>query len=316
MIKDICLIIVLCMAAGCSSNDNNIKPMVSTPLVIDYFGVLRGYLEPCGCGGQPNTGGIPRRITYMEKQREKWDNILFIYANNWFGQTTPNDKLRADILLKTLPEMGFDALGLYDKDFSFGFSRAESLVKNIPGYVNGNIRYATGALFTVSATKTFSFNNITTIEGDTINLNVGITGVCSLMHQDRFERFLGNEYSKINITDPTSELEKILPTLSETNDLLIVIYGGFPKQIVPLAEKFPEVNIWIGGETGQIHSLEPLKVGDSFIVENNDKGRHGAQLRLHFDRGKNIKYYTTQVVYVDEDYPPEPKLQSMLEVLH
>jgi hypothetical protein len=252
----------------------------------------------------------------MQKQREKWDNILFIFADNWFGLQTPNDKTRAGILIDTIPGMGFDVLGLYDKDFVFGLSTAENLVRNIPGYINGNIKYATGALFTESATKTFTFNNIITSEGESINLKVGITSVCSLDHNERFERFLKDDYSKIIISEPTSELEKIIPALSEYNDLLIVIFGGSVKQITPIAEKFPEVAVWICGETGQIYSMEPLRVGNAFIVANNDKGRHGAQIQLHFDKNKNINFYETCVVYVDEEYSPEPELQKKLDALH
>ncbi len=107
----------------------------SDKLVILYTGDLRGELEPCGCAEETDLGGIRRRASVVEQQRELNQDLILVSAGGLISSNTWQDKIKAEYIYSAMNKMAFDSVGVQWRDLSYGAEFATSV--DVP-WVSGN----------------------------------------------------------------------------------------------------------------------------------------------------------------------------------
>ena len=96
-------------------------------LTIAYSNDLMGALYPCNCPGKA-FGGLARRATFLEMVRDTTDNLLVVDAGDFFGSDVTFGKTKADVMVNSLVQMGYDAAVVGECDFGLG---VDNLVRRV-----------------------------------------------------------------------------------------------------------------------------------------------------------------------------------------
>jgi hypothetical protein len=76
--------------------------------VVFAAGDLRGELRPCGCSPEGQMGGLPRRLTYLERHRD--GAAVVVDLGNNFPDPSAQGRLKADVIQALLKRSGVRAL--------------------------------------------------------------------------------------------------------------------------------------------------------------------------------------------------------------
>ena len=89
-------------------------------LRVIYSSNLNGELEPCGCTMEGDFGGIHRRATEVDKQREKAPELILISGGGLLDTYSSGEQIKNNYILKGLEKLSYDAVGLQWRDLAFG----------------------------------------------------------------------------------------------------------------------------------------------------------------------------------------------------
>lgn len=219
------------------------------PLALVASGDTSGWITPCGCASN-QSGGLPRRATYVDRLRENADVIL-LDAGGAPGGVSEYQRVKFEAILRGEAVMGLDAHNLGEKEVALGSA-----------YLRETAR-ANGTPF-VSA-------NVTDRDGNRIaepmriieraDRRIVVIGVLS-------QQFAGDS---VRISDPTQAVLTTLGAIHEPFDALVVLAYLPENDLIRMAESLPEAEIVIGGPTGQ--SLTPRRIGATWVASATNKGK-------------------------------------------
>jgi len=89
-------------------------------ITLVYSGNLDGELEPCGCSEGGNKGGIKRRVEKIDELRKVDPKLYLISAGGLITSEVPQDKIKAEYILKGLKHLDYDAIGVQWQDLAYG----------------------------------------------------------------------------------------------------------------------------------------------------------------------------------------------------
>ncbi|WP_210397552.1 multiheme c-type cytochrome [Motiliproteus sediminis] len=108
----IALTLLLALPASLTSRADN--------LTLLYSGNLDGELEPCGCTLDTDFGGIQRRATFVDQQREQNPQLVLISSGGLFSPEMGSDQIKHRFILTGLAQLNYDAVGLQWTDLTHG----------------------------------------------------------------------------------------------------------------------------------------------------------------------------------------------------
>ena len=120
----------------------------SKEITIVYTGNSYSTLYPCGHCPSSVGGGVLRRAAALKKLKKDKENFILIDAGNFtasgeFDTNSINpelDKKRAKIYYQAMEEMGYEAVGIGEAEFSFGKEfLQEQIKKSKINYVSSNL---------------------------------------------------------------------------------------------------------------------------------------------------------------------------------
>lgn len=88
-------------------------------LTIIYSGSLQGQLEPCGCSPQSDFGGVARIAGYLAEHRSSLDPAIIVDAGNFTGVDSPQGRLKAESMIKSMRLIGYDAIAVSANELQF-----------------------------------------------------------------------------------------------------------------------------------------------------------------------------------------------------
>ncbi|WP_207062544.1 multiheme c-type cytochrome [Motiliproteus sp. SC1-56] len=91
-----------------------------TTLDLVYSGNLDGELEPCGCSLDTDYGGIQRRASYLDQQREETPELVLLSSGGLFSPEMGSDQIRNRFILTGLNQLNYDAIGIQWADLGHG----------------------------------------------------------------------------------------------------------------------------------------------------------------------------------------------------
>lgn len=89
-------------------------------LTLLYSGNLDGELEPCGCTLDTDFGGIQRRASYVDQQRETQPQLVLVSSGGLLSPELGSDLIKHRFILSGLAQLNYDAIGVQWADLSHG----------------------------------------------------------------------------------------------------------------------------------------------------------------------------------------------------
>ncbi len=97
----------------------NISCAQAEVLNIIYTGGVAGELEPCGCSLKTDIGGLARRAGYIEDNSKDLSPYILVDAGNFLGEDTPQGRLKAETMLRSLAAMSYDVVAVLENERGF-----------------------------------------------------------------------------------------------------------------------------------------------------------------------------------------------------
>ncbi len=125
-------VLALLVLASCSAAAKE------NAVTIVYSGNLDGELEPCGCTAEGDMGGIKRRVTAIDRLRDKNPHLVLISAGGLLTSYTANEKLISKYILEGFDALRYDAVALQWSDLAYG---TDFIAPSGLPWVSSNWRY-------------------------------------------------------------------------------------------------------------------------------------------------------------------------------
>ena len=237
------------------------KPEPSRPrtLTIAYSNDVNGVIRACGCATN-DFGGMGRRTTFARIVEDSTENFLLVDAGDFFGSDLAFGPQKAEVTMRSMVLMDYDAVLIGERELGLGvdFILEMSAELGLP-VIAANLRYAqTGELL-------FPPSKIVRLP---TGLNVGLIGVWG--QQIAFPPQVRE--GTLSITDPFKAVGAQLTALSDSTDMIVVLAHMDRRQTQALADRFPEVGLFVHGHEGR--PLRKLKKrGKAHILQVAKEGR-------------------------------------------
>lgn len=278
------------LACGCkdsnqqssvSKADESQKSSESTRNVcVIASGDTQGWLIPCGCTSN-QSGGLPRRATYVQSQQENFETLIIDVGGATDG-AAPYQTERFRAILKGEVAMGYAAHNLGANELLIGPASLRELQKSTGiAFLSANAKAAGGAAI---GDAVFIHQNAASRQ------SVAVIGVVS-------PEYATNE---ITVSDPEAAVLSTIAGLPETIDRVVVLAYLPLEELNTLASRLPEVDVLIGGPTGQ--ALAPQKSGQTIFMSATNKGKFLAQVEFQERRSDDA----AKIIEISSDFEEHP----------
>ncbi|MCL2710336.1 MAG: hypothetical protein FWE95_05605 [Planctomycetaceae bacterium] len=211
------------LLAGCTKTEPPLQ------LTIIISGDTAGWIVPCGCASN-QSGGLPRRGTFVEERRKQGPVILADVGGAASGVTL-YDKLKFEAIVRGEAAMDIAVHNIGQAEALLGIDVLNQLHERwgMP-WISANTTDAAGNPFAEPA------RTVTTG-----NRNILFIGVLSQQYATE----------EVRITPPRQSVLKVLREQSSKYDYAIVLAYMPEDELWELTENLPEVDAVVGGPTGQ-----------------------------------------------------------------
>jgi 2',3'-cyclic-nucleotide 2'-phosphodiesterase (5'-nucleotidase family) len=283
-----------CSAAGLDGKKNE--------LVIVYSADTIGYVEPCGCSVKK--GGLARRAGMIRQIKSENPNTLILDGGDTFRAKTDYPEKRAEVVLRGMKMMGYDAINMGDGEFGLGLD-----------FFNTQ-RRKWGLKF-MSATIQFKEEDAQEAVKSWIiekrgGVRIGITGIMSNVFLD--EGPLQDD--RISFGDPVDSLKHAMNNMQGKTDINIVMshlgYEGTKNLLTYTPVSGIDVVI-VGHGRGILK--EPEIENKTLMVQCSMGGEYLGVLTLVLDDKKKIKRHDNKVIALTftDDVPEDAEVKKIMD---
>ncbi|GAG25171.1 unnamed protein product, partial [marine sediment metagenome] len=212
-------------------------------------GMESGYLEPCGCAGLDRMkGGMGRRAALFKELRQKgWPTVGLDVGGlvHGFGRQA---ELKYQTAVEGKRKMGYDAIAFGADDLRLPAGELLAVAAGVDGSPSRFLAANVGLLGPPG--EITPRGRILEAGG----MKIGVTAV------------LGAEYQKdiyndeIEMVDPETALEKIVPELASKADYLVLLAHATLDESIALGKKFPAFNVVV---TSAVPPEEPPRMPET-----------------------------------------------------
>jgi hypothetical protein len=252
------VVAALLAAAGCQ-RDSSSPAASAKPLALLATGDTAGWLTPCGCAAN-QSGGLARRATYVRQVKDKRSAVV-VDVGGAPGGKAAYDRFKFLAILRGERAMGVVAHNLGAAEVALGPRELRALAKESGvAFVSANARAADGAPLAPALRVVESGGR-----------KLAIVGVLSQQYAT----------DQVSVTEPREAVLAALATAGEPFDSAVVLAYLPEKELERLAAELPEVDVVLGGPTGQ--SIAPRRLGPTLLSSVTNKGKFLAHLELPAD---------------------------------
>lgn len=217
------LFLPLILFIGC------MKPAPDLPLTIIISGDTAGWIVPCGCASN-QSGGLPRRGTFVEEQRKQGSVILAEVGGAASGITL-YDKLKFEAIVRGEAAMDIAVHNIGQAEAQLGIDMLKQLhEKWETPWISANTTNIAGNPLVEPARMVTSGNR-----------KILFIGVLSQQYATE----------EIRISPPLQAVLKVLQEQVGKYERAFVLAYMPENELWALAENLPEVDAVVGGPTGQ-----------------------------------------------------------------
>lgn len=280
--------LVLLGLTGCPSSSSTSSPseQISTKLIVSCD--TAGWIVPCGCTSN-QSGGLLRRQSLVQKIAAR-NRIIADVGGAAHGVST-YDRLKFEAILQGELAMGLAAHNLGASEIKLGPKYLRELPAELRVVlVSANARDREQKAIAPAV-------KVAAIDGQRLAL-VGVVG----------EEFATDE---VEILPPRQAVLDALAAISGKYDRAVVLAYVNEQQLDELAQALPEVDLVIGGPTGQ--SVQPHKAGAVMVAAVTNKGKFVAALDVPHAGSNEWK---TSILELTDKYADHPRQKQNLAAFY
>lgn len=267
-------------------------------VAIVYTNSLNGNLDYCQCKNDPR-GGLVKRATEIKRIRDRYRNVVLFETGDFF--TYEPDPLLNRYVIRAYALIGYSAVLFGDQELAGGVEGFLPFKDSLPFLCNNIL------LNTDRGWKN-PFRRSLVI--DAAGLKIGVTGSVS---GTAFSYYPERITKNIRLLDQADETRKEVASLSRGGAELIVLlsHSGYDEDL-ELAKKLDGVDVIVGGHS-QTLLKDPVKKGDTLIVQAGANGAHIGILELSVSGGKIISF--TNSFRLPDEFQPEdnPAIRRLID---
>jgi len=232
----------------------------------------------------------------VKELREKNTNTLLLDGGDSISAEKDLPELRAEISMRALGLMRYDALNIADGELGLGEKFFQDLKKKASfPLLSANLFKDKKPLGQAYVIKKFA------------GFNVGVIGLVSPIYFN--PELLAKE--SLEIKDPEITLKEILPEVKTQSDIIILLSHMGKNATTLLLKKVPGVDVVIvGHDPGMLNQPELLT--KTILVQNSTQGKFLGGLDLTIGTRGAIENYTGSMVAITENTPSDPKVLALI----
>ncbi|WP_425396982.1 multiheme c-type cytochrome [Aeoliella sp.] len=266
-------------------------------LALMFTGEQMGFLEPCGCAGLENQkGGFKRRMTLVKQLRQQDWPLIAMDTGGLVRRFGPQAQIKLARIYEGLVEMGYEAVGLGDKELRLDvLSEAANLDPN--PLLSANIGLVD---FDAGFTKRY-------LVVERAGMKVGMTSVLG-----KQETAAAAAMRDLVTMPPDEAIAEVLPKLlAENCDELVLLVYGEVAEAKDLSEKFPQFRWVVAGKGGDEPPKQPTTIPKSGarLIEIGHKGMYALVIGIYKQGEPRYRY---QKVPMDHRFEDAPEMQQLL----
>jgi 2',3'-cyclic-nucleotide 2'-phosphodiesterase (5'-nucleotidase family) len=212
--------------------------------------------------------------------------MVLVDAGDNFGGISEPDKRKAEVILRSIGTMGYDALGIGEVELNYGTEWLLDTAREakVPLVCANLINYRTG--------KPLVQPYVMLKRG---KIKVAVMGllddVLELAHPKQ------NSDSLI-IEDPMKVAHELIPVLKKKADVVVLLaHMGYAKSS-RLAMEIPELDVLVTGHNPSVN-MEARKEGNSLGMMTGTRGQYVGYLLLRMSGKKAIETYESKLIPLD-----------------
>jgi len=261
-----------------------------------------GHLEAFRIAEFPDpVGGMARRFTLVNQIRAETPNVLLVDAGDFHQGILMADTFKGEPDLAFMNRLNYAAMGLGNHDLDWGWDSLQARIAaaKFPILCANLVYSATGEpalqpyVIQEAAGLKIAFTSFMGPEADTLIKPENIPGMI--------------------FTDPIATARTLIPELRQQADVVIVLGHQYQSDDKALARAVPGIDIIVGGHD-HMRLNEPLKVGNTVLVEAWQFGAFLGRLDLTFTDGK-LTASTGQLLPVANAITPDPTVEAEIQQL-
>lgn len=237
-----------------------VEPHPGRPLTVVVSGDTAGWIVPCGCTSN-QSGGLPRRATYLT-ELAGGSEVLVADVGGAPGGKSTYDRLKFEAILQGEQAMGIAAHNIGAGEAALGpdYLREVARRLRVP-LISTNVLLKDGQPLA---------EPLRIVEA--AGRSVAILGVLSPKFAADHEYMA----SGLRITLPREAILRALQQAAGRYQAVIVLAYVPEDELQPLAEGLPEVDVVVGGPTGQ--PVAPRHLGPTLVLSATKQGKFLARL--------------------------------------
>jgi 2',3'-cyclic-nucleotide 2'-phosphodiesterase (5'-nucleotidase family) len=268
-------------------------------VIVLFSSDLLGRIRSCGCAVE-DMGGLGRMVTYIERTRNRFSNLLVLDAGDAFNLDLSYSKPEADLTWDAFGLMRLDAFAPGEIDFIFGLSYLEELAER-----NGIDILAANVVDPNTGEPIFGLPyKVVEFEG---RLRIAVTGV--LDDTIRFPGYIDTE--PFDVIPVREALERIVPRMKQEADFLILLSHLGQDRSLELAGELPAFDLVIVGH-GQPVIKKTKKVGETMVVATGS-GKYMGRVELTLSEAGEHQSGTYTLVPLREDIAIHEDVRALFE---
>ena len=282
---------LIVLSAGCKKTTTVDQPNEKTAQAVSFLVSCdtNGWIVPCGCTTK-QSGGLLRRGTLVAKMKSSSPTVVLDAGGAAAGKSDYH-QVKLESILKGELAMGIDAHNIGASEAAFGADVIRSITSDLNApIISANACDAGGQLIA---------DPMKIIErgGQTF----AVIGVLDP----------GFASGDLQVKDPRQAILDLLDQLETPVDGKIVLAYLPREPLIELAKQLPEIDVVIGGPTGQ--TIAPTQVGATLVTSATNKGKFVAKLQSDPAASKR---WSAKIVEVDETHADDSRQIENLADYH
>lgn len=219
--------------------------------------------------------------------------MILLDAGNIFGGNGEEGRRKAEMTIKAMELMSYDALNLGDAEFIFGRSFLEEQREEVSfPFLSANLVSSDSGKhpYTTHTIKEAGY------------LKVGIIGLVSP------ELYRGHE---LVVQDLSSSLEAVLPAVKEETHLVVVLAQMSYAEAVELIRNVEGINVMIIGDVRELASAS-VEINGVLLVGCAHRGMAVGELQIIGNTDGQIVDYQWRMGILDEQIADAPQMVELM----
>ncbi|MBN1233476.1 MAG: hypothetical protein JXA60_09010 [Candidatus Coatesbacteria bacterium] len=271
-----------------------ISGLNATQLEILYSDHVSAILTDCHCP-EDSLGGLIHRVTYIDKQRNEYPDLLLLDAGGWSNGSRDNMNDNS-FVLPFYSLMKYDAIGLGVSELKLGEENLISLIENkeFPVIASNLLRKEDRK----PVTRQFI---ITERKGSRI-------AILSII-----EPSLGNKLlDKFYLDDPANALKPLIQELRQKADFIILLTQSDISFSIALGEQFRDINLVIESFTTAPFE-KPIALESNGYLVSYGSGEGFGFIKTNAEKNKGFTEFNQKFVPVYRNLEIKSEAKELYE---